>query len=100
MFSYNPAGTIAEMKSDDSMAWGGANLSAHLHTEECNVFIRKLKQCHAEHNVLRFFGKCNDIDRAMRQCLKKEYQVKRAKSQAHAEEMQHKLTHPAKQDAN
>ncbi|KAE8608314.1 hypothetical protein XENTR_v10011459 [Xenopus tropicalis] len=88
------------MNSHDAMAWGGAHLSSHLHTDECNVAINLLKKCHSENQFLKYFGQCNDFDREMRKCLKKEYEDRRAKSRARSEHMKQRLLNAEKQADN
>ena len=54
-------------------------LDEHLHTEECNIIIRELKRCHEETSLFRqFFGECNKLDWAMRDCTRQERLTKTA----------------------
>ncbi|XP_073990095.1 COX assembly mitochondrial protein 2 homolog isoform X3 [Rhodnius prolixus] len=48
------------------------DLSPHLHTEECNILISKLKDCHTNNKISKFFGACSEADRELLRCLKKE----------------------------
>ncbi|CAB0003186.1 unnamed protein product [Nesidiocoris tenuis] len=48
------------------------DLAPHLHSDECNELIKQLKDCHVTHDVAKFWGACNDIERLMTRCLRRE----------------------------
>ena len=60
------------------------DLSAHLHSDECNKLVMALFQCRAEHPVSKFFGICNSLDYAMTRCLKQEMTSKREQNKERA----------------
>ncbi|RDD45660.1 COX assembly mitochondrial protein 2-like protein [Trichoplax sp. H2] len=52
-------------------------LAAHLHEKKCQLIIQQLSDCHVEHPVAKFLGKCNDIKLALNACLQEEYESRR-----------------------
>ncbi|ODM97726.1 COX assembly mitochondrial protein 2 [Orchesella cincta] len=54
-----------------------SDLSANLHTPECNKLISALFQCHRENKFRKFLGACNDANWEMLKCLKKEREERR-----------------------
>ncbi|KAH3822444.1 hypothetical protein DPMN_124222 [Dreissena polymorpha] len=52
------------------------NLSPHLHTEECNGYIKEYQDCHAD-LWKKFSGQCNPEYLAMMKCFRREKDYKR-----------------------
>ncbi|KAK2149193.1 hypothetical protein LSH36_463g05067 [Paralvinella palmiformis] len=48
------------------------DLSADIHTPECNELIELLKQCYTENPWGKFVGKCSTIDSKVAKCLARE----------------------------
>lgn len=73
-----------------------SDLSPNLHTEECNKLIALLQDCHKEHSFGRFLGYCNEADREVIKCLRREREQKRKLNQQEAKFMQEKIKSYAK----
>ncbi|XP_077294119.1 COX assembly mitochondrial protein 2 homolog [Arctopsyche grandis] len=48
------------------------DLSAHLHTDECNDIIQQFLYCNSHYTFQRFLGKCSYLDTQVTKCQKKE----------------------------
>uniref|UniRef100_A0A6M2DR29 COX assembly mitochondrial protein n=1 Tax=Xenopsylla cheopis TaxID=163159 RepID=A0A6M2DR29_XENCH len=62
-----------------------SDLSPHLHSDECNILIQRLQNCHKENTFTKFLGACNEIDTELKKCLRKDREVKRRKNKEIAE---------------
>ncbi|KAK7504581.1 hypothetical protein BaRGS_00004067 [Batillaria attramentaria] len=67
------------------------DLASHLHTPECNALIEALQRCHVEHPVKMYMGYCNDFERVMTKCLKRERLEKRRLNQIKAKQLREKI---------
>ncbi|XP_062502082.1 COX assembly mitochondrial protein 2 homolog [Corticium candelabrum] len=56
------------------------SLHPHLHGPKCQEIIILLHQCHNQHPLAKFIGKCNYLTRALDRCLQEEYQERRKKN--------------------
>lgn len=63
------------------------DLSAHLHSNNCNELIRLLQQCHDDNPFKKFFGYCNHEDAQVLRCLKQERIARRDENRKKSEEM-------------
>uniref|UniRef100_K1QPA5 Uncharacterized protein C16orf61-like protein n=1 Tax=Magallana gigas TaxID=29159 RepID=K1QPA5_MAGGI len=48
------------------------DLSAHLHTDECNTLIKVFTSCQEQHGFLRFLGYCDPLFTDVQKCLRRE----------------------------
>ncbi|XP_055849314.1 COX assembly mitochondrial protein 2 homolog [Episyrphus balteatus] len=76
------------------------DLSAHLHTPECNKIINDLKDCHAQNTFGKFIGICNDLDNLLVKCLKQERINRSAANRAKAREQQKVIREKMQQPGN
>ncbi|KAK9507683.1 hypothetical protein O3M35_007484 [Rhynocoris fuscipes] len=64
------------------------DLSSHLHTDECNILIKKLEECHKNNSFGKFLGACNDFHRDVYKCLMNEREMNRKKNAEEARRRQ------------
>ncbi|XP_078606792.1 COX assembly mitochondrial protein 2 homolog isoform X1 [Branchiostoma floridae x Branchiostoma japonicum] len=67
------------------------DLSAHLHTDECNRLIQALQKCHIENPYGKFFGKCNEQNALMDRCLAQEREDNRRKNREKTQDKRKKM---------
>lgn len=68
-----------------------SDLSAHLHTPECNQLIDLLKKCHEDNKFARFIGVCNTVDQQVVNCLRQERRERSRVNRQQAAEKQRRV---------
>ena len=57
-----------------------SSLSPHLHSEACVELIQLLQQCHQDHGMGKFFGKCNKLKFQLSKCFAEDSKERRRKN--------------------
>lgn len=56
-----------------------SSLAPHLHSK-CTELIEAFENCHKEHTIGKFFGKCNKLKFQMGRCFEEETKERRRKN--------------------
>ncbi|XP_049504855.1 COX assembly mitochondrial protein 2 homolog [Panthera uncia] len=73
------------------------DLSRHWPTEEYNVFINWLRECHKNYSIWEIFSHCNDPDQERRKCLNSEDTEKKTKSREYNNACKKDVFNPAEE---
>nr|XP_060490073.1 COX assembly mitochondrial protein 2 homolog [Panthera onca] len=73
------------------------DLSRHWPTEEYNVFINWLRECHKNYSIWEIFGHYNDPDQERRKCLNSEDTEKKTKSREYNNACKKDVFNPAEE---